>query len=88
VGKKISVKLNDNWRKKLSTEMPSFNKAVSIFEVSENKKPPNINHINSKLSCSEVSMSKNKEINLKPINNNNGSKTIQINAKMKPRKQL
>ena len=32
-------------------------------------------------------MSKNKEINLKIIKNNKGSKTIQINAKMKTSKR-
>lgn len=86
-GKKISVKLNDNLRKKLSSEMSSFDEPVNILEeLSKNKKPSNINHINSKLSCSEVPMSKNKEINLKPMNNK-GSKTIQINAKMKPSKR-
>ena len=87
-GKKITVKLNENVRKKLTKEMSSLDEPINILEeLSKNKKPSNIIHNNSKLSCSEVLMSKNKNIELNLKAKNNDSKSIQINAKMKPSKR-
>ena len=87
-GKKITVKLNENVRKKLTKEMSSLDEPINILEeLSKNKKPSNIVHNNSKLSCSEVLMSKNKNIELNLKAKNNDSKSIQINAKMKPSKR-
>ena len=87
-GKKITVKLNENVRKKLTKEMSSLDEPINILEeLSKNKKPSNIVHNNSKLSCSEVLMSKNKNIELNLKSKNNDSKSIQINAKMKPSKR-
>ena len=76
-GKKVTVKLNDNVRKKITKEMSSFDEPVNILEeLSKNKKPSNIIHNNSKLSCSSTLLSKNKELvlNMKLTDNNNNSK--------------
>ena len=85
-GKKVTVKLNDNVRKKISKEMNSLDEPVNILEeLSRNKKPSNIFHNNSKLSCTDSLLSKNKGIDSKSINN---SKTIKmITSKMKPSKR-
>ena len=85
-GKKVTVKLNDNVRKKITKEMNSLDEPVNILEeLSKNKKPSNIFHNNSKLSCTDSLLSKNKEIDSKSINN---SKTLKmITSKMKPIKR-
>ena len=72
-GKKITVKLNDNVRKKLTKEMSSLDEPVNILEeLSKNKQPSNIIHNNSKLSSSSTLLSKNKELvlDMKLTNNN------------------
>ena len=83
-GKKITLKLDDNARKKLKKEMTSLDEPINVLEdLSNNRKPSNIHHINSKLSCSEIPTSKNKNIELNLKSNNIGSKSNQINSKMK-----
>ena len=55
-GKKITVKLNDNVRKKLTKEMSSLDEPINIIEeLSKNKQPSNIIHNDSKLSSSYCS---------------------------------
>ena len=64
--------------------MTSLDEPINVLEdLSNNRKPSNIHHINSKLSCSEIPTSKNKNIELNLKSNNIGSKSNQINSKMK-----
>ena len=53
-GKKVKVKLDNNLRAKLTKEMSSLDEEGNILEeLSKNKKPSNIRHNSSKLSCSD-----------------------------------
>ena len=53
-GKKVKVKLDNNLRAKLTKEMSSLDEEGNILEeLSKNKKPSNIIHKSSKLSCSD-----------------------------------
>ena len=82
-GKKITVKLNDNVRNILKNEMSSLDEPVDILEeLAKNKKPSNIKHNDSKLSCSSTLISKNKEPDLNINKNNNGS-----SSKLRPKKR-
>ena len=87
-GKKITMKLDDNARKKLAKEIISLDEPVNVLDdLAKNRKPSNIPHKNSKLSCSEIPTSKNKNIELNLKSNNIGSKSIQMNSKVKPSKR-
>ena len=87
-GKKVTMKLDDNVRKILKKEMTSLDEPINVLdELAKNRKPSNIIHKTSKLSCSEIPSSKNKNIELNLKSNNNGSKSIQINSKVKPSKR-
>ena len=85
--KKVTVKINDNVRKKLTKEMSSLNEPVNILEeLSKNKQPSNIKHINSKLSCSSNMLSKNKNLEIE-LKLNNNSKSKANNSKARPGKR-
>ena len=88
-GKKVTVKLNDNVRKKLTKEMSSLDEPVNILEeLSKNKQPSNIIHNNSKLSCSSTLLSKNKEIVMEmKLNNNNDGNSKKMESKVRPGKR-
>ena len=87
-GKKVTLKLNDDVRKKLTKEISSLDEPINyIDELSKNKKPSNINHKDSKLSSSSILLSKNKIIDIEPRSNNNNSKAIQKNSFVRPCKR-
>ena len=77
--KKISIKLNDDIRKKINSFDEPINK---LEELDKNKEPSNIIHKTSKLSCTSV-MSKAKNILGNNINENNTSKIKEISSKIK-----
>ena len=85
--KKVTVKINDNVRKKLTKEMSSLDEPVNLLEeLSKNKQPSNIKHINSKLSCSSNMLSKNKNLEIE-LKLNNNSKSKANNSKTRPGKR-
>ena len=87
-GKKITVKLNDNVRKKLTKEMSSLDEPINIIEeLSKNKQPSNIIHNDSKLSSSSILLSKNKELNLNININNNSCESKKNGSKLRPGKR-